>query len=207
MASGSQHSEREKVADQGSRPKRRKFKIDGGVATIIAAIILAAGGVVGVIIGRATASGGASASTASDASHGAASVTITEPPSGDVRFNTNLSGNVSKLQRGELIWTFAQPVNNDGSFSPDTYPTTGPCTVNYTKGTWICSNVYIGDAKDSGAYRVCAAIVNSPNTFIIVQLLENSGTAKITGRKSWFTAPPSYIHDNTSSCMTAHRID
>jgi hypothetical protein len=207
MASGSPHSERGKVADQGNRPKRRTFKIDGGVATIIAAIILAAGGVAGVAIGRATASGGASASTASDASHGAASVTITEPPTGDVKFNTNLSGKVSKLQRGELIWTFAQPVNNGGSFSPNTYPTTGPCTVNYTNGTWICNNVYIGDVKDSGTYRVCAAIVNSPDTFIIVQLLENSETTKVTDRKSWFTSPPSYIHDNTSSCMTVHRID
>jgi hypothetical protein len=207
MSSGSPHSERGKVADQDNRPKRHTFKVDGGWATIIAAVILASGGVVGVVIGRATASGGASASTAPDASHGTASVTITEPPSGDVTFNTKLSGNVSNLQRGELIWTFAQAVNNGGSFSPETYPTTGPCTVNYTNSTWICSNVYIGDTKDSGTYRVCAAIVNFSDTFTIVQLLENTDTTKAAGLKFWFTSPPPYIHDNATSCMTVHRIN
>jgi hypothetical protein len=198
MASGSSHS---------SRGKRGKWTVDIGLATIIAAIIVAVASVAGVFfIGRAT-SGASPVPTAPGASHSPASVVITEPPAGNTTFKTTLSGDVSNLQSGQLIWTFVQAVNNNNSFSPDTYPTEGPCSVNYNNGTWICSGVYIGDPKDTGTYRVCAAVVDSSDAFAIVELLEQTEAGSSLNHRFWFTSPPPYIHDNTDACMTIHRIN
>jgi hypothetical protein len=185
------------------RPKRT---VDGGVATIVAAVILAVGGVAGVFIGRATASGTPSTSTTSKATPDPASATITLPTTGDIPYMSALSGNVDNLQRGQLVWTFFQIVNANGSLNPQTYPTDGPCAVDFKDQTWVCHNACVGMPKDKQTYRVCVAIINFSDAYAVVKLVENSelGNPKIP---YWFSSPPSYINNNFGSCMSVHRID
>jgi hypothetical protein len=188
-------------------PGRRQRTVDIGWATIVAAMILAVGGVAGVFIGLAFASGPAPVPAASGPARIAASVTIDQPPTGDIRFESNLSGTVEGLKAGQLVWTFAQIVNKDGSFSPVTYPQNGPCIVDYSTRKWTCRHVFIGLVKDSETFRVCAAIVTLPEASVVVTRLENT-FSKNPGLISWFTSPPNYVDDRSdASCMSVHRVN
>jgi hypothetical protein len=205
------------------KPKRTARQVDVGLATIVAACILAGGGVAGVFIGRATAPSNTATSTTPKATPGKstsspASVTITPPVSGNIPFESTLSGQIVNLQSGQLVWTFFRNVSSDGSLASQVYPIAGPCVVNFTDQTWTCAKAYIGKQKDDhGAYRVCAAILNFQESFEVVQLIENtyanvnpisSSTANPSANlPDWFASPPSYLHDSPSSCMTVRRID
>lgn len=194
----------------GAAPARRRRTVDAGVATIVAACILAVGGVVGVLIGRATASGTPSAPTKPQATHATTIVSITPPTTGDIPFESTLSGQVVNLQRGQLVWTFFQVVNPDGSLGAQTYPDPGPCIVNYVSQTWSCRKAYIGKPTDTQTYRVCAAILDFADAFKVVRVLENmysKNAGTNTSFQYWFTSPPSYIHHNPTACMSVHRIN
>jgi hypothetical protein len=186
------------------RPKRT---VDAGVATVVAAIILAIGGVAGGFISHAIAPTSKTASSRKPAVRGLAEVTITPPRTGDVKFESTMSGKVVNLQAGQLVWTFTQGVNRDGSFRPETYPSSGPCDVNYTSHRWVCHHVYVGIKKDRETYRVCAAILSLRQAFTVVQVLENT-LSKSSSQAFWFASPPAYLHDSDdSSCMTVHRVN
>lgn len=187
--------------------KRRKLAVDPGLAAIVAAVIAAAAGVVGGFIGNASTSGPGPGSAASNPKGRIVNtiVTITPPITGDIRFESTLSGHVSDLQKGNMIWTFFQVIQSSGQVDPMTYPTNGPCTVNFSKGTWACPDVYVGKQKDSGTYRICVAVINFSEARTAVGLDENS-ELQDTGLQSWFPAPPPYINRNPNSCISVHRI-
>lgn len=203
----------DKPSEEGTlagRGRWRRWKIDNGIAQIAAAFILVAGT---AFVTRATTHQNTtpSPSTSQTIAHSAASVTISEPQSGHVTWETTLDGQAVNLQRGQLVWTFAQLMTN-GSIGPFTYPTSGPCTVDYASGTWVCHNVYIGNENDTETYRVCVAILDYAEAFRVVGLLENTQDASEPKAKSkfnfWFASPPPYIHDNSSdSCMSVSRIN
>lgn len=201
MASGSPSS------DQPDPAGKHKLTVDIGVATIVAAVILAGGGVAGIFIGRATTSGTASALTTSKQAHEPASATITPPVTGDVPYSSTFFGRVDNLQTGQLVWTFFQPVNANGSFGSTTYPTAGPCTINFASRVWTCHKAYVGKPNDNGIYRVCAAILNLPQAYTVVKLIENTYAAPKMKLPTWFSSPPSYVHDNSPSCTTVHRVN
>src|SRR3984893_4694575 len=83
----------------------------------------------------------------------------------------NASGPVSGLKRGELIWTFNEPLFPKGG-NGLYYPNTGPCVV--TSGIWTCDNIDIGGAgneiakKGLGPYRVWVVVVSEQDAFDIV---------------------------------------
>jgi hypothetical protein len=201
MTSGSPSS------DQPVTSGKRILTVDIGVATIAAACILAGGGVVGLFIGRATTSGAISTLSTPGEALGPASATIKPPPTGDITFASTLNGHVVNLQRGQSVWTFAQAVTANGSFGATTYPNAGPCTVDFATNTWTCSNVYIGRPKDNNTYRVCVAILNLPEAYAVVKLIENTYASTKMNLPYWFTSPPSYLNDNYPHCMSVHRIN
>lgn len=162
-----------------------------GILCICATIVLAS------IIGLPGQSG-------SKRAGGSASATIMQPVSGNINFVNTLSGEVFNLQRGELVFTFFQVVNTNGSINPQTYPASGPCEVNFTDQTWVCHNAYIGKIRDNGIYRVCAAVINFSDAYAVVELIKNAYAASLP---SWFTSKPSYISDGSRACMSVHRIN
>jgi hypothetical protein len=190
---------------QADTSGKRRLTVDIGLATIIAACILAGGGVGGIFIGRATTSGTTPTLTTSKENHGPASVTIGSSSTGDIPYYSTLHGRVFNLQAGQLVWTFFQPVNASGSYGSQTYPTAGPCTVNLANHAWACSKAYIGKLKDNGIYRVCAAILNFSEAYTVVKLIEN--TYANMNLPSWFASPPAYVHDNSRACTSFHRIN
>ena len=192
-----------------SGPKGQgKWKLDAGWATVISAAIGAVALLAVAFFAGTNVPASTSTSSSSSASHGHASVTINPPPTGDISHLDSYSGNAMNLAPGQLVWTFNQSVNvKTGSISPRTYPDTGPCLVNYSKQTWTCSNIYVGNVSDTGTYYVCAAILTAPDAFSVVSLLRNTLANASTGYKFWFSSPPLYIHDNTSACMPVHRTN
>lgn len=89
----------------------------------------------------------------------------------DVGQFINASGPVSGLKRGELVWTFNQPLFPKGG-NHLYYPNTGPCAV--AAGTWTCNDIDIGGAGDEitkkglGKYRVWVVVVSEQDAFGIV---------------------------------------
>lgn len=202
MTTGSPSSGQLGSSRQAKSPIKRRRKVDIGVATIVAAVILACGGVAGVFIGRATTSGTSSTSTTSRASNAPTSVTITPPTTGTIPWINTLSGHVVNLQRGELLWTFFQTVNGNGSIASQTYPTSGPCTINSRSKTWTCRKAYIGKPVDHGTYRICVAVLNFSEAYSVVKLIENTYAKNLN---DWFASPPSYIHDHSPACVSVPR--
>jgi hypothetical protein len=133
---------------QANTSGKHRWSVDPGLATIVAASIAALVAVAGGVIGRVTAPGATSGSTISKVTQGTPSATITAPTTGKVPFASTLSGRVVNLQRGELVWTFFQMVNGNGSLGSQTYPTSGPCNINFTSNTWTCRDAYIGKISD-----------------------------------------------------------
>lgn len=152
-----------------------------------------------------------SVSTAAKAAHQSASVKIDQPPTADIPPLTGLSGQETNLQPGQLVWTFWQFVNQDGSFSQNTFPNPGPCTVDYVQQTWTCNGIGIGGGP--GIYRVCAAILSASDAFKVVKLLINTPrtnemSANETSKSNpdwFFVVKPSFIDDNSDACMSVHR--
>jgi hypothetical protein len=195
-------------SSQANTPGKRSLTVDVGVATIIAALIVTCGSVAGgVLIGRATAPRTTPTSTTPKEANGPATATITPPPTGDIPYFSTPHGHVANLQRGQLVWTFFQPVNANGSFGATTYPTAGPCAVNFASGAWTCRDAYIGKPKDTGIYRVCVAILSFSQAYAVVKLIENSYATKKMDLPYWFAAPPPYIHDDSAACTSDHRIN
>jgi hypothetical protein len=102
-------------------------------------------------------------------------------PNGDsnIPWEVSLSGPVSGLKPGQMVWTFNEFLKTPGTY----YPDTGPCAVN--AGTWRCDHVHIGTGgKDGlGKYRIWAVVVSSSDAFKIVATLRcfPSGIPSIRG--------------------------
>jgi hypothetical protein len=215
MASGASTSGQSDSSEQASisgKPEqvntsgKSKWAVDAGWATIMAALITVLGGFsLTYFLGQSTAA--KNASTGSRANDGVTIATISPPMTGDISFENTLYGHISNLQRGESLWTFFQVVKRDGSINSQTFPITGPCTVSFTSNIWTCHNAYIGTIKDEETYRVCVAVLNFSEAHMVTELIENTYATKIQGYSYWFNSPPSYIHDNSSACMSVTRIN
>jgi hypothetical protein len=101
-----------------------------------------------------------------------------------------LSGRVSNLRPGEMVWTFNAPQSQGGAY----YPNTGPCPV--TGGVWTCHNIYLGPAATpqnprlgNGNYVIWAVIVSDSDAFDIVTHLRCNPTPKNTCVQAYSTLP------------------
>lgn len=207
MTSASSISQQPDPPGRANNSHKRSWTIDAGLAVIIAALIGLVPATVTFFVGRSTVSGTKSNSSTSKGAHGAASATITPPATGKVPFVSALSGRVANLQRGELVWTLFQVVNRNGSFGSQTFPTSGPCNVDFSSDTWTCRDAYIGKVSDNKTYRVCVVVLSFSEAYDVVKLIENTYAKNLKLYPYWFAAPPSFIHDNNASCMSVQRIN
>jgi hypothetical protein len=125
------------------------------------------------------------------------SFSLTNPADGSsIGQVINVSGSVSGLDNGELIWTFNEPLADGGRTY---FPNTGPCTV--AGDTWSCDQVDVGGPATPqapkngvGPYRIWAVIVSANDAFTIVNHIRcfPSGKASIVGAKIVSTCPDSY---------------
>jgi hypothetical protein len=184
--------------------KKRKFELDPGLALVIATSITVAAGGCGALIAHLTASSGSPIPAASTASSAPASVSIDSPVSGTIERESTYTGSIRNFHPGDSVWVFFQSVDKEGNINPETYPTSGPCVVDFAKNTWNCDEVFVGKITDSATYRVCAAILNFSESHAVVKLLEIAA-ANVKGSASWFESPPSYI--NSQSCISVPRVN
>lgn len=194
---------------------KRKWAVDQGVATIVAAVASIIAALIGVgggwLIGHFTASNTSQSPSASTSSV-PASVSI-DSPVGKITQETSFTGGITNLQAGESVWVFFQAEDKFGNINPVTYPTSGPCVVDFVKNTWNCDDVYVGKITDSATYRICPAVLNFTQSNDVVKLLEAAAavaanSSKTTHNKipvSWFNSPPSYIHQQ--SCISVPRTN
>src|SRR5690242_2747633 len=154
--------------------KRRKWAVDPGLASIIVALIPIVGAL-GGYIGHATAPSKSLSPAASASPSSAASVTIDAPVSGKVKQESTYTGSIINLHPGDSVWVFFQGFDKNGSIDPQTYPTSGPCVVDFSKNTWSCGEVFVGKSGvDSATYRVCPAVLNFTESHAVVELLEKA---------------------------------
>jgi hypothetical protein len=92
-------------------------------------------------------------------------VTIDGKVDGYIQYPDTFSGVAANLKPGQVVWTFNQSVTGRQS-STAVYPNSGPCMVG--GGRWTCK-LWIGAAKDTGAYKVCVAVLDPPLAMQIVQ--------------------------------------
>jgi hypothetical protein len=108
---------------------------------------------------------------------------ITSPTHGaDVGKFINVTGSVTGLQPGDLIWTFDEPYNANGRPTGMFYPNLGPCPVDGT--TWRCDGIGLGDTGTAsstgvGQYIVWAVAVDSREAFNIVSTIRCLAPAEI----------------------------
>ena len=86
----------------------------------------------------------------------------------------DISGSVSGLKPGEMVWTFNVPYNAQGAPSGSYFPNTGPCNVE--SGTWHCNHIAIGavgpgSSHNLGRYDIWATVVSDSDAFSIVNTL------------------------------------
>jgi hypothetical protein len=104
-------------------------------------------------------------------------------PNGDsnIGWTVSLSGPVSGLRPGQMVWTFNEPLQEPRTY----YPDTGPCSV--SAGTWTCDGVHIGveGTAGLGKYRIWAVVVSTSDAFNIVNVLRclPSGIPGVRGVK------------------------
>jgi hypothetical protein len=118
------------------------------------------------------------------------------PPNGDsnIPWTISLSGPVSGLRGGQVVWTFNESLAEPRVY----YPNTGPCSI--STGTWTCPILHIGAKGRAGIgkYRIWAVVVSSSDAFKIVDELRcyTSGIPSIRGVtlnpecQSWTTSLP-----------------
>jgi hypothetical protein len=192
----------------GKKKKKRKWGVDQGLATIVGAVIGVAGS---LLVVHFTASSASPAPAVSTSSSVPVSVSI-DSPVGKIKQETYFTGGITNLQPDESVWVFFQAVDKSGNINPVTYPTSGPCVVDFAKNTWNCDDVYVGKITDSGTYRICPAVLNSSQSNEVVKLLEaeavDPNSSKTTNNKSpayWFNSPPPYI--NQQICISVPRTN
>jgi hypothetical protein len=202
------------AASQPSTQGKRKLQLDPGVATVLATLITVIGAGIGWLIVHFFPSAGSPnpenspTSAASTSYIVPASVTIYPPKNGDITHQTSFSGGVTNLQPGQSVWTFFQVMGKGGKINPTTYPTEGPCVIDFSSQTWKCDNVYVGHVSDNETYQICPAILNLSQSAEVVKFLENAAADSALHNKSlvyWFASPPSYI--NQKICTPAHRVN
>jgi hypothetical protein len=204
MTSDSSSSRQDDPSGNGGRSTRSLFSTVTattwiGAAAIIIAALISAGALIYANRPQPSAPETTPASKAT-----AASVTIKPPPNGEVPWANTLTGRVHNLQRGQSIWTFSQSFDNNAP-DPNTYPNTGPCTVDYANHEWTCPMAYIGNKSSTGPYHVCAGILTFGQAFDVVALLENTFVPNRSTHKIYFMSPPSYIHEDSKACMNVTR--
>jgi hypothetical protein len=138
---------------------------------------------------------------------GPITLTINHPATGEVTFKDSYSGKVSGLQPGQTIWLFEQGISKTGVVGAYTFPEQGPCNVNLSAGTWNCADIYVGNPTDTGSFKMCAAILAPSEAYDVVGLLSNLYASRESGYIYWFVAPPPYVHEQSSACMSAVRAN
>ena len=152
-----------------SRYGRLQMRSEIIVAVIGAMALIAASVTTGLITRSNTRS-----ASAGDGDHSPARLSLswTSPLNGStISHIVNLSGSVSGLKPGDMVWTFNEPLfpNARGGIY---YPDTGPCLVQ--SETWTCNSVAIGPkyTKDSrkvlGPYRIWAVVLDEADAFDVV---------------------------------------
>jgi hypothetical protein len=134
---------------RGGSTGRRKLTVDSGLATIIAAFILAAGGVVGVVIGRASAS--TSNTTVVSSGHAPQSTAETDPL-GSMGISlsyhqllpwcSTLRG-TGEIPSGDTLLIFDREVSADDFAPEDSKYSLDGSAVASSKG-WSLFPIYIG---------------------------------------------------------------
>ena len=123
----------------------------------------------------------------------------------------DVSGSVSGLKAGEMIWTFNEPLSPKGGTY---YPNTGPCAVQ--SGKWTCNDVAIGGTYKKGeqgtlgSYRIWAVVVGEQEASDIVRHLRcfPSGnlSPKVSGVKIVAACPNTYQSLPGSDIAAPQRI-
>ena len=110
-----------------------------------------------------------------------------------VKEQDDYSGTVKNLQKNQLIWIFNQHLTNPNkpkALASAIYADAGPCDV--TGDRWSCEGITVGEPVGNpdapGIYRVCAAVIDLPTAFRLVQSLQN---AKDSGHIPDHPEPPS----------------
>ena len=102
-------------------------------------------------------------------SAGSITFSIENPPEGGTYSSPGtISGRVTNLSPGEMVWTFNQKYDKTGRLELPIFANPGPCPV--TNETWRCENVYIGDStKDNRRqFAVWASVVSEEQAKHIV---------------------------------------
>jgi hypothetical protein len=138
-------SRRQGSPQGGGDPKREKRTVDLGVATIIAAVILAGGGALGAFIGRATAPAAASAQ-ASSVSSGKADLPA-------LRFSltyhqlvpwcTNTLNGTGRIPNGDSLIILDREVSVSDQAASNSYYSLDGAVVP-SGDSWSISPIYIG---------------------------------------------------------------
>lgn len=90
-----------------------------------------------------------------------------------------LSGSVSDLQPGQMVWTFNASMSNPTLL----YPNLGPCPVD--GNTWTCNDIYLGQDKDYCTQFILWAVVVTDE-----QGYQNALTRESTSHSMTVAQPP-----------------
>lgn len=113
------------------------------------------------------------ASPANNSTSAPLNVTINRLPDGIIEYPyQTLSGTVTGLQPGQMVWTFSQFASSDDpNNATKFYPDTGPCEVNEARHTWVCPKMVIGDPGSAGVgtYKIWVSVVSDEDALKITQ--------------------------------------
>ena len=125
---------------------------------------------VGIVLGAAIVTIVVNILGVEGGSSGPIELTFENPPEGGTYSSPGtLSGRVTNLSPGEMVWTFNQKYDpKTGRLQLPFFANPGPCAV--ADGKWSCEGVYVGDStKDNGRqFAVWAAVVNEEQAQHIV---------------------------------------
>lgn len=79
-----------------------------------------------------------------------------------------VSGEAKNLAKGQLIWTYNEPLGPHGEDGP-LYPDPGPCPVE-PDNTWSCDGGFAGEASSRGQrFKLWAMVVDEPQAYTAIK--------------------------------------
>lgn len=199
MTYQSSHFPTQPLVSGNSKPRRRHHKLNLARATVFAAVIGLAGTCVASVAAHHNNLVKASALTPS--------VSIDTSSTGirQVKEQDDYSGTVKNLQKNQVVWMFNQHLTHPEkpkALPSAIYADAGPCDV--AGDRWSCEGITVGEPTGNpdapGIYRVCAAVIDLPTAFRLVQSLQN---AKDSGHIPDHPQPPSV--EGAVACMNVVR--
>jgi hypothetical protein len=153
-------SRRVLMANSSAKPKK-KWVLDPGWATVIAALILTAGGTSGVILGRASVHSSINKS-AYFSSARTPKLDFQLPQDNLIPYCSRLDG-TGQIPNGDAVVIFDRQVNdNDEAASTSLYSFDG--SVVASGGGWSLPQIYIGSLNESSFTDELAAVLVSSAT-------------------------------------------